>query len=204
MDANYRNPIYQVLIYETPVYKTRVYTYKYIHTYIYTYTRTHTHTYIYTIKRALRARMSHSIVCNTTVSTKKTCRTLITQHACKGNTPVIMKEKYVFVQPINRGYGCVYVCVCVIIKQISSTQLLVCVCLCVCNESARDSAIKRALRCVCVCLYTSKIKGWHGCVYVCVCLSSPLSRRELLVCVCTYMYANTAERLRLHKTVFYC
>ena len=42
-----------------------------------------------------------------------------------------MKEKYVFVQAIKRGYGygCVYVCV--IIKQISSTQLLVCVYVCV-------------------------------------------------------------------------
>ena len=35
-----------------------------------------------------------------------------------------------FAQAIKRGHGCVYVCV--IIKQISSTQLLVCMCVCVC------------------------------------------------------------------------
>ena len=86
-----------------------------------------------TRKRALHARMSHGTVCNTTVSTKKARRTLVkivrqlrvTPHACKGNTPVNVKEKYVFVQAIKRryGYGCVHVCV--IIKQISSSELLV-------------------------------------------------------------------------------
>ena len=45
--------------------------------------------------------------------------------------------------------------------------------------------------------YTGKIKGRHGGV----CLSSSLSRRPLLVCVCMYMYDNTAERLRLNKAV---
>ena len=55
----------------------------------------------------------------------------VTPHACKGNAPVNMKEKYVSVQAMKRGYGygCVYVCV--IINQISSRQLLVCVCVCV-------------------------------------------------------------------------
>ena len=86
-------------------------------------------------------------------------------------------------------------CMCVIIKQISSTQLLVCVG--VCNGSPPGSAIKQAPRDVCVCLYTREIKWRLGCV----CLSSSLSRRQLLVCVCMYMYANTAERLRLHKAV---
>ena len=50
-------------------------------------------------------------------------------HACKGNAPVNVKEKFAFVQAIKRGHGCVYVCV--IIKQIFSTQLPVCVCVCV-------------------------------------------------------------------------
>ena len=53
-----------------------------------------------------------------------------------------------FVQEIKRGHGyrCVYVCV--ITKQISSTQLLVRVC--VCTGSAPRSAIKEAPRDVCV------------------------------------------------------
>ena len=57
-----------------------------------------------------------------------------------------------FVRATKRGheYGCV-------IKQISSTQLLLCVY--VCNRSAPGSAIKEAPRDVCVCLYTRKIKG---------------------------------------------
>ena len=55
---------------------------------------------------------------------------------------------------------------CVIIKQISSTQLLVGVCVCVCNRSAPGSAIKEAPRYVCVFLYTRKNKG-SVCVYVC-------------------------------------
>ena len=53
-----------------------------------------------------------------------------------------------FVQAIKRGhgYGCVYVCV--IIKLISSTQLLVCVCVCT------GSAIKEAPQDVCVFVHT--------------------------------------------------
>ena len=55
---------------------------------------------IATRKRALHARMSHSTVCNTTISTKKTLRTPVkevrklheTPQACKGNAPVNMKK----------------------------------------------------------------------------------------------------------------
>ena len=93
---------------------------------------------IYASKRALHARMSHSIACNTIVSTKKTRCTLmkqvrqlhVTPHACNGNAPVNVKEKYVLynANKCGHGYGCVYVCV--IIKQISGIQLLVCVCVC--------------------------------------------------------------------------
>ena len=84
-----------------------------------------------TRKRALHARMSHSTVCNTTVSTKKTLRILmkqvrqlhVTPHACKGNAPVNMNEKYVCAS--NQAWAWV----CVIINQLSSRQLLVCVCM---------------------------------------------------------------------------
>ena len=78
---------------------------------------------IHTRKRALHARMSHSTVCNTTVSTKKTRHTLmkqvrqlrVTMHARKRNASVNVEEKYVFCSATKRGY------VCVIVKQISSS-----------------------------------------------------------------------------------
>ena len=35
-----------------------------------------------------------------------------------------------------------------------------------------------------------------------VCVSSSLSSRQLLVCVCMHMYANTTKRLRLHFPLF--
>ena len=74
--------------------------------------------------------------------------------------------------------------------------------MCVWNGSAPRSAIRGTPQmCVCVRLCTRKIKGEHGCIYVCVCRLSSLSRRQLLVCECIYMCANTAERLRLHKAV---
>ena len=71
-----------------------------------------------TRKQALHAQMSHSKVCNTTVSTKKTCCTLVKQvqklrlipHVCKGNSLVSVKGKYVFVQTIKRGRVCICVC----------------------------------------------------------------------------------------------
>ena len=98
--------------------------------------------------------MSHSTVCNKTVSTKKTLHTLVklvrklhvAPDACKGNATVNMKEKYVSVQAMKRGYRCVYVCV--IINQISSRQLLVCVC--VCYQSTPGRAANARTICVCV------------------------------------------------------
>ena len=122
--------------------------------------------------------------------------------ACKGNAPVNVKKKYVLCNAIKRGHGYEYLYVCVIIKQISSRQLLVCVCVCVCNRNAPGSAIKEAPRdvcvCVCVCLCTRKIKDRHGCVYVCH-HYSPVD--SFCVCVWMYMHANTAERLWLHNAV---
>ena len=50
---------------------------------------------------------------------------------------------------------------------------------------------------MCVCSCTRKIKGGHESVYVCV--SGIITLPSTATCV--RMYANTAERLRLHKTV---
>ena len=72
--------------------------------------------------------------------------------------------------------------VCFIMKQISSTHLLVCVC----NESAPGSARKGAPWDVCVCLCTCKIKGRHGCM--CVYLIT-------LPSTATLSYDSTAEWL---------
>ena len=76
--------------------------------------------YFITRKRALHTQMSHSTVCNTTISTKKIRHTLmklvrqlrVTPHACKKNAPVNVKEKYLFVLAIKRGHG-MDVCMCV-------------------------------------------------------------------------------------------
>ena len=96
--------------------------------------------------------MSHNAVCNTTVSTKKIRPTLVKQvrklcvalHACKGNSPVSVKEECVLVQAIKCGYGCVYVSV--TFNQISSRRLLVCICV--------IEVLKRgALRDVAMCVY---------------------------------------------------
>ena len=87
----------------------------------------------------------------------------------------------------------IWVWVCVIINQISSRQLLVCVC----YRSTPGRAVNARTRCVCVRAHVRLRVGTS----VCVCPASSLSRQQLLVCVCVYMYANTAERLRLHKTV---
>ena len=62
--------------------------------------------------------------------------------------------------------------------------------MCVCKGSSPGSAVRGA----CICLCTRKIKRGHE--YVC--LSSSLSRRQD---ECMYMYANTAERVRLNKVV---
>ena len=94
---------------------------------------------------------------------------------------------------MKRGHRCVYVCV--IINQISSRQLLVCVC----YQSTPGTAVNARTICVCVRAHVRLRVGMSVCM--CVCPASSLSRQQLLVCVCVYMYANTAEWLRLHKTV---
>ena len=114
-----------------------------------------------------------------------------------------MEEKYVYVQAIKRGHE--YRCVCVSLSNKSPVDswvcARVCVCACVCNRSASENAIKEAPRdvCVCVCLCTRKIKDRHGYVYVCH-HHSPVDC-FLCVYVCSYVYANTAEWLWLHKAV---
>ena len=97
------------------------------------------------------------------------------------------------VQAMKRGYRCVYVCV--IINQISSTQLLVCV-----LTKHSWKAVNARTICVCVRAHVRLRVGMSVCM--CVCPVSSVSRQQLLVCVCVYMYANTAERLRLHKSYF--
>ena len=124
----------------------------------------------------------------------------VTLHACKGNAPVNVKEKYVFVQAIKRGHECVYVRVSSLNKSPVQSYL------CVCNGSAPGSAIKEALRDVWVCLCTRKIKGRHGCVYVCVsgiitlpsyeksrvslgvCMYGIITLPSTATCVCMYVY----------------
>ena len=87
------------------------------------------------------------------------------------------------------------VCMCVS----SSTKSPVDSYLCVCVLSKHFWKGRKCAHQMCVCSCTRKIKGGHECV--CVCPASWLSRQQLLVCVCVYMYANTAEWLRLHKAV---
>ena len=101
-----------------------------------------------------------------------------------------------FLQAIKRGHG--YKCVlCVMINQISSRQLLLCVC--VCYQSTPGRAVNAHTICVCVRAHVRLRVGMSVCM--CVRPASSLSRQQLLVCVCVNMYANTAERLRLHKAV---
>ena len=99
------------------------------------------------------------------------------------------------VQAMKHGHRCVYVCI--IINQISSRQLLVCVC--VFYQSTPGRAVNARTICVCVRAHVRLRVGMSVCMSVCP--ASSLSRQQLLVCVCVYMYANTAERLRLHKAV---
>ena len=67
--------------------------------------------------------------------------------------------------------------------------------MCVCNESAPESAKTDAPRDECVFVHVRASLGMG----VCMCVSSSLSSRQLLVSVCMYMYANAAEWLQLHK-----
>ena len=81
----------------------------------------------------------------------------------------------------------------------SSTKSPVDSYLCVCYRSTPGRAVNARTRCVCVRAHIRLRVGMSVCM--CVCPASSLSRQQLLVCVCVYMYANTAEQLRLHKTV---
>ena len=88
--------------------------------------------------------MSHSTVCNTTVSTQKTSRTLVKyvampvacNAACVQGKRSCKRQREICVCASHQAWA--WVRVCVIITQISSTQLLVCVC----NGSAPGGAIK--------------------------------------------------------------
>ena len=81
------------------------------------------------------------------------------------------------VQAMKRGYRCVYVC----------------------YQSTTGRAVNARTICVCVRAHVRLRVGMSVCM--CVCPASSLSRQQLLVYVCVYMYANTAERLQLHKAV---
>ena len=85
------------------------------------------------------------------------------------------------------------VCMCVS----SSTKSPVDSYLCVCVLSKHSWKGCKCTHHMCVCLCTRKIKGGHECVYVCVRHHhSPINSY-----LCAYMYANTAERLRLYEAV---
>ena len=91
---------------------------------------------IATEKRALHARMSHSTVCNMTVSTKKahtgeistpvTCNAACVQekHSCK-------REGKIRVCASNQAWAWVWVCVCVCHHQTNLQYTATCVCVCV-------------------------------------------------------------------------
>ena len=97
----------------------------------------------------------------------------------------LLKEKYVSVKAMKRGYGygCVYVCV--IINQISSRQLLVCVC----YQSTPGKAVNARTRCVCVRAHARLRVGMSVCMRVCP--ASSLSRQQLLV----YLFHQYAKSL---------
>ena len=96
-----------------------------------------------------------------------------------------------------------WVWVCVLIKQISSTQLLVCVCVCVYWKRSWKCYKRSAPRCVR--LYTCKIKGRHGCVYMCVCHHHSLINSFLCVyvCICTLTPLNDCDYIRKYLTIKY-
>ena len=136
--------------------------------------------------------MSHSTVCNTTVSTKKTHCTLVKQvhklrvtpHACKGNAPVTVK-KYVFVQAINRGHG--YGCVSPSTKSPVDNYLCVCVYVCV-MLALRDVIEDARPRCVCAFVH-SYVRSRVG-MGVCMCVRPASSLLSIATCVCMYMYVQ--------------
>ena len=103
-----------------------------------------------TRKWTLHVRVSYSTVCNTTVSTKKTRRTLMKQvrklrvkpHVCEGNAPVSVKKNYVFVQAIKRGRGHGHRCMCV--SSSTKSPLDKCVCVRVCVMEAFLEVVQEA------------------------------------------------------------
>ena len=136
-----------------------------------------------------------------------------------------MKEKYVSMQAIKRGHGYGYVssstkspvdsylCVCMCVRV--CVCVCVCACVCVCNGSAPGSSIRCAPQmCVCVCAQLRKIrhhhspqlrkiKGKHGCVYVCVRHhhSTVDSCLCVYVCACILTSLNVCNYIR---QLFYC
>ena len=91
------------------------------------------------------------------------------------------------------------VCMCVSSSIKSPVDSYLCVCVCVLSKHSWKGCKCAHHMCVCVRAHVRLRVGMSVCMYVCP--ASSLSRQQLLVCVCVYMYANTAERLRLHKAV---
>ena len=114
------------------------------------------------------------------------------------------REMCFSVQP-NVGMS---VCMCVSSLNKSPVHSYLCVCVCV-MKCSWECYKRSAQRCMSVCAHIRSRVGMGVCMgvcmcaYVCVCHHhSPVDK--LLVSAWKYMYANTAERLRLHKAVFYC
>ena len=94
-----------------------------------------------------------------------------------------------FVQGIKRVYGFEHVCLSSSLHYLVDSYLRVHV-----IEVLLKIRKKAAPQDACVLVYA--IKHEYGCVYVCMSVVfTSLSSRELLVCVCIYIYVNTAERL---------
>ena len=127
--------------------------------------------------------MPHSTVCNMTVSTKKTrptlvklvCKLCVMLHACKGNAPVSVKDTYVFVQAIQRGYGYgrVYMCVCHHQPNIVSVYVMEVILKVLTVGAPRDA---------CVFLHVRSRVG------VGVCIGHLPSPVDSYLCVCLYAY----------------
>ena len=141
-----------------------------------------------TRKRALHAEMSHSTVGDTIVPTKKIrltlvkklCKLRITLHSCREKALVILKKNAtrgvcVFVEAIKRRYGngCLYVCY---LHSTLRPEIYMCVAL---HRSRVGMCVLCTRSCMGMGAYVSHF--------------STLSNRQLLVCVCMYMFANTGE-----------
>ena len=149
----------------------------------------------WTRKRALYSRVSHSTVCTTMVSTKKTHPTLMIQvcscvyAACVSGKCSCKCEREMCVCASNQAWVCVCVCVSSIINKISSIQLLACVCSGSAPTRDKNGRVPRFM-----CVIAREIKGGYVCVSVIFTLQWTTT--------CVFMYINTAKRLRLYKTVF--